>query len=454
MKFIPGKFFNQVFSLLLLLGLSVALAGTAMAQNQYYVNASAGSDSNDGSQARPWKTIQHADAALTVGSGGAIVHVAPGSYSGPITTNKSGTASGRIVYTSDTQWGAKISTMNWTANGSFVTIQGFDGSSASGPNGFAVQANGDSVSVLNNNLHDFDVAGCASAGVLGTKTINPAGGSNPPARASDMVIRGNIIRHGGNYNPTYGNGVINCVEFHGIYDGGIRTIIQDNLISGITGWGIKSDCTSQTVISNNTIFNNGGGISPTEYNDKGFCAVWDYSTVTNNIIVNNGVDSPQGGRYGLNYYHVTGTHNLIANNLVYGNKPADYAHHDSTCSGGTPISGSDANGTAGGCPSSNPKSDPNTSITFTNFQFDGPSAPASSFDPDNYQIKPGSSAVQNGTTSCASSPGVSPCVPGIDFIGVARLAGSSTLDIGAYEQGSTSASTAPAAPTGLTAAVQ
>jgi hypothetical protein len=451
-KFIPAKLFHQTFSFVLLLGVWVALTGTSMAQNQYYVNASAGSDSTDGSQARPWRTIQHADAALALGSGGTTVHVAPGTYSGPITTNKSGTASARIVWLSDTKWGAKITNINWVENGSFVDINGFDGTSPAGPNAFGVQAFGNSVHVLNNNFHDFNVSGCASAGVVGGRSFQAAAGG-PANRTQDMLIQGNIIRHGGNYNPSFGIIAVNCVEFHGIYDGGVRTIIQNNVISGITGWGIKSDCITNTVISNNTIFNNGGGIAPTELNDNGFCAIWDYSTITNNIIVNNGVDTPSGGRYGLNFYHVTGTHNNVSNNLIYGNKPADYAHHDVTCAGGAPISGSDANGTAGGCPSANPKSDASTAVTFTNFQFDGPSAPASNYDPDNYQIKAGSSAIQNGTTNCASSPGVAPCVPTLDILGVPRLLAGATLDIGAYEQGSV-ARGVPSAPTGLTAAVQ
>jgi hypothetical protein len=201
------------------------------------------------------------------------------------------------------------------------------------------------------------------------------------------------------------------------------------------------------------LFNNGGGIALTEYSDAGFVCAWDYNSLTNNIVVNNGTDVPNGGRFGINFYHVTGTHNLVANNLIYGNKPADYAHHDVACAGGTPISGSDANGTAGGCPSTSPKSDPSTSITFVNFQFDGNTAPASNYAADDYQIKAGSSAIQNGTTSCASSPGISPCVPATDFVGVARLTGS-TVDIGAYEQGSSSATAGPVAPTGLTAVVQ
>ncbi|MGC2184113.1 MAG: DUF1565 domain-containing protein [Terriglobales bacterium] len=446
MKFISPKVVHQVFLFFFLLAGSLALAGTAMAQNNYYVNASTGSDSNDGSQARPWKTIQRADSALSLGSGGAIVHVGPGTYSGP-STSKSGTSSARIVFISDTKWKAKIANSSWQAGGDYVDINGFEFTNP-GSGGYAVNiASAKSVHILNNYMHDFNVSGCGPYGII-NETNNPI---------SDSVISGNVIRHAGNYNPTSGPTAVHCVELHGIYSEGKNTIIQNNIISGITGWGIKRNMAPGAcgpgVISNNTVFNNGGGIDLTEDSDAGFVCAWDYNSLTNNVIVNNGVDTPGGGRFGINFYHVTGTHNLVANNLIYGNKPSDYAHHDVACAGGTPISGSDANGTAGGCPSTNPKSDPSSSITFVSFQFDGNTAPASNYNADNYQIKAGSSAIQNGTTSCASSPGISPCVPAVDFVGVARLTGS-TVDIGAYEQGSSSATGVPAAPTGLTAQVQ
>ena len=445
MKFISSKVDNPALLPLLLLGVCLVLNGTSLAQNQYYVNSAAGSDSNDGSQTRPWRTIQHADSALLLGQGGTIVHVAPGTYSGPITTNKAGTASGRLVWLSDTKWGAKVTNANWQINGNYVDLNGFDLTSpGSGGYGVFVGLQTSFVHILNNNMHDFTTGDCGSYGVITDGRANPPG----PNPGGDNWIIGNVVRHAGNYNF----GVYNCVTLHGIYSTGPRDIIQNNIISGITGWAIKRNAYAGAgVISNNTIFNNGGGISPTELSDDGFLAIWDYNTVSNNIIVNNGVDAPNGGRFGIDFYHVTGTHNVVTNNLIYGNKPSDYGHHDVACSGGTPISGSDADGTAGGCPSSSPKSDAGPAVTFTNFQSDTNSTPASNYSVDNYQIKAGSNAIQNGTTNCASSPGLSPCVPTLDIVGVIRLSGS-TLDIGAYEQGTVAG--VPLAPTGLTASVQ
>ena len=55
----------------LLFGLLIFMfpASTAAQVQNYYV-ATTGSDTNDGSQAHPWATINHADSALRVGTAG------------------------------------------------------------------------------------------------------------------------------------------------------------------------------------------------------------------------------------------------------------------------------------------------------------------------------------------------------------------------------------------------
>ena len=214
---------------------------------------------------------------------------------------------------SDTQWKAKIANSSWQAGGDYVDINGFEFTNP-GSGGYAVNiASAKSVHILNNYMHDFNTSGCGSYGII-NETNNPI---------ADSVISGNVIRHAGNY----GAGAVNCVTLQGIYSEGARTIIQNNIISGITGWGIKRNMAPGAcgpgVISNNTVFNNGGGIDLTEHSDAGFVCAWDYNSLTNNIVVNNGTDAAGGGRFGLNFYHVTVTHNLVANNMVYGNKPSD-----------------------------------------------------------------------------------------------------------------------------------
>src|SRR5207248_1738139 len=85
--------------------------GCASGCTNYYITTT-GSDSNSCTQISPCKTINGVDSklggSLPLGSGGTTIHVAAGRYSGPITTNRSGTATARIVWLSDTKWGAKI----------------------------------------------------------------------------------------------------------------------------------------------------------------------------------------------------------------------------------------------------------------------------------------------------------------------------------------------------------
>jgi hypothetical protein len=428
----------------------LVFCGSAWAVNNYYVSTSgSGTACTIGS---PCATITQAHSTLAVGTSGscvaatgwltvtnagACVHVASGTYNDfNIETSKSGGASTRVVYISDTRWGAKLNAPRWQSHGSYVDILGFD-MTGTGSN-FAIAwgpAGGGHQTIQYNYLHDISTSACPQAAVIMAAVAT-----------TDDLINGNVIRHaGGPFGSCTGG-------WHGIYSDGLRTIITNNIISGITGgWAIHAVQIPGTIgpriISNNTLFDNAGGIALNE-NNGSFAGPLDYWTIANNIIVNNGVSGTGTQHYGINFYHVTGTHNFVSNNLIYGNLPADYAHHDSTCTGGTPISGSDANGTAGGCPSTNPKSDANTGITFASFQLDTNNSPAGSYDSTHYKLGSASAGVSGGTTNCAASPGISPCLAIKDFAGDPL---DSPPSIGAY-RGSFSGSV-PNSPSGLGAVV-
>jgi hypothetical protein len=92
----------------------------------YYV-ATTGSDTNAGTQAAPFKTLSKASSVVAAGT---TVHVAPGTYAGGLQTTKSGTATSRIRFVSDTKWGAKIQGSSneflWDVRGNYVDIEGFE----------------------------------------------------------------------------------------------------------------------------------------------------------------------------------------------------------------------------------------------------------------------------------------------------------------------------------------
>ena len=95
-----------------------------------YVSAT-GNDSNDGSQAHPFATLQQAASVVTPGT---TVHVLPGTYTDPVTLTRDGTAQARIIFRSETRWGAKIKTTGsqapWTTRADYIDIVGFDISSS------------------------------------------------------------------------------------------------------------------------------------------------------------------------------------------------------------------------------------------------------------------------------------------------------------------------------------
>jgi len=69
---------------------AVAIGGTAQAQNRYYIDATTGSDANDGRAAdRAWKSLANVD-RLRLAGGDAILLRRGGTWRGQITLKDSG----------------------------------------------------------------------------------------------------------------------------------------------------------------------------------------------------------------------------------------------------------------------------------------------------------------------------------------------------------------------------
>jgi len=280
----------------------------------YYVTP-AGKDGNDGSRLRPWLTIQH---AASIVRPGATVHVAPGNYSGAITTQTSGTPTARIRFVSDQQWSATIRASSvdivWTNFGDYVDIEGFDiaGTTANTCNGIIYYAS--YVRIVGNNVHDVDYDSAAC--IYGSAIIN----HNNRAGHDDDVI-GNVVHDVGNLRRAR-------QLHHGIYHANLRGHIWNNLVYRCEGWSIHLwHAANQVTIANNTIFNNGyGGILIGDGDDAGGFpgpVTNDNTVVSNNIVYRNGLE-PGASGYGIAEYGNTGPHNQYLHNLVYGNGPADW----------------------------------------------------------------------------------------------------------------------------------
>ena len=353
----------------------------------YYVSAS-GNDGNNGSQQSPWATIQH---AANVAAAGATVHVAPGTYSGAITTQTSGTATARIRFLSDTQWGAVIRASSvdiiWTNQGDYVDIEGFDIAGNDGATCYGIINYASYVRIIGNNIHDLSHDTTACVYGSGIDNHNNNGGHD------DDVI-GNVVHDVGDINTTY--------QFHhGIYHANLRGHIWNNLVYRCEGWGIHTwHAANQVTISNNTVFNNNyGGIligDGDDYSPFPGPVVNDYTIVSNNIVYSNGLN-PAASGYGIEEYGLTGTHNQYLNNLVYQNGPADWNLQN----------GNTALGTINATPQ------------FVNYQADGSG---------NYHLQPVSPAIGAGSNLGA---------PTIDMTGASRP--SVSPDLGIYQSNSTPA---------------
>jgi hypothetical protein len=154
---------------------------------------------------------------------------------------------------------------------------------------------------------------------------------------------------------------------------GANIVITNNIVYHVSGgWGISPGGSSgqnsaPIVISNNLVFeNSNGGIGITNGGD--------YSTVTNNIVLNNGVVRGQCGIWTI---YASDNHILEANNDVYGNAGGDY------CSAGTPIQ------------QNNISVDPALGTTFANWKADGSG---------DYHQKAGSPTINNGSSSAGAPP--------------------------------------------------
>ena len=256
-----------------------------------------GSDSNDGSACSPWATIQN---AANNAQPGMTIHVAPGTYTvgSTITSNPAGTATSRIRYISDVQWGAQIVSSAdpiWDNGGAYVDIMGFD-ISGGGASYTGIHTQGNYDRSIGNRIHDFGSTGC----VAGAGVMIGGGATNQSAIA-------NMIYNIGPLPPA----VPGCNLIHGIYVSTAGAIIENNITfnnaaKGIQLWGTPTDC----VVANNTSFHNQDGM--VLGNDGAGGSSLDNSVISNNITYAN-------VRYGLYESGSLGTHNQYLNNLISSN---------------------------------------------------------------------------------------------------------------------------------------
>jgi parallel beta-helix repeat protein len=371
-------------------------AAQALAAGTTLYVATNGADSNPGTAAQPFRTISAAAAAAQPGT---TVSVAPGTYTQPVTSKVSGTASARIRVVSATKWAAKIQTSGqyfiWRNDASYVDIQDFDISAPDAHVG--IENNGSYVRVLGNNVHNIastvTSAGCSSNGGAGIEHGNYSATTNETSS--------NVVHDIGDYqNPL----VANCWTIQGIYDSTPRGIVANNVVYHVEAFGIHLwHAATGNTVANNLVFKNGVGGIQAGAGDSPGGVTFDNATISNNIIL----DNPS---FGIRQSGKLGTNTRFSNNLIWRN--------------GSVLT--QPSGTVTGTLSVDPQ--------FVNYQPGGFAAGG------DYHLRASSPAVNAGTSLGA---------PAVDIDGLSRQ---SAIDIGPYEYGATAPTPTPSPRTSIFAA--
>jgi hypothetical protein len=185
---------------------SVSVAAGPAPGSSFYV-ATTGDDGNPGTQAAPFRTIQH---AIDTVPAGASILVESGVYTELVTITRSGSASAGFIALSAAPGALPI--LDGTGlpvpngqnglvtidNASFVRVKGFEirnyvsHSAALVPIGVFVEGAGDHIEILDNHIHAITTTVTTSAGdALGLAVY----GTKAPASISWLTIDGNELDH-------------------------------------------------------------------------------------------------------------------------------------------------------------------------------------------------------------------------------------------------------------------
>jgi hypothetical protein len=357
-------------------------AGDGTRAGRHYYVAPTGSDANSCSRAAPCFTMARVGRLLAPGD---TAHFAPGTYSwSPQGVSASGTASARITYLSDVKWGARIrgGCPIMKNTGDYVDIVGFD---MTGPSTCAqgLIQDGNYGRIIGNRVHDLPgtegyagiLVDCCKYTLTGNQVI------------------GNVVD---NIGPLGQSNLI-----HGIYMAGPNGVITNNIVTRAAAACIQTfHGPTRLIISNNVVANCGRyGIQINA--DAEIGAKNDYTTVSNNIVVN--VSGNPEYNYGIIEHAGTGRHNVYINNIVYNNSGGNIRLTNGTESG---------------------------TITLTPAQFNALFVNYTGDMHGDYRLRRGAVGIDAGTTRCAA--GVKGCLPATDFAGVRRVRGRAN-DIGAFE---------------------
>jgi hypothetical protein len=272
-----------------------------------------GSDSNAGTEASPWRTLQHAANQVQAGD---TVNVKAGNYVG-FYLDADGTAADRIVFSAEP--GVNITQRNATTpdginleGADYVTIEGF---TVNGMPRTGIRSVLNHHVILRNNRMDSNVMWGILTGFSDDILIegNIASRSQVEhgiyfSNSADRAIIRNNISWGNNANGIHLNGDVS-LGGDGILS---NLLVEGNTIYGngaAGGSGINCDGVQNSIIRNNLIYDtHASGISLYRIDGGGGSS--------GNQVVNNTVIVAADGRWALNIQNGS-TGNTVRNNILY-----------------------------------------------------------------------------------------------------------------------------------------
>ena len=353
------------YSILFLL---LSCAGEAFGQvNSSFYVSTAGNDSNPGTEAAPWRTVQHA--ADIAGAGG-TVNVRGGIYEELVSINASGNASdGFITFRSYPGETAILDAEHFTPAGrqavvtihnqSYVRIEGFEirnfhtAEHHLAPLGISVMGAGSHIELLKNNVHHIQQTfpGRDKPGSGGNGFGIAVYGTDAKVPITDLVIDGNEVHHlktGSSESLVVNGNVTNFRITH--------NVVHDNNNIGIDVIGFERtapdpavDQARDGVVSNNLVYNITSRGNPAYGNDESSDGIYvdggtrilieqnvmhdvdfgielasehkdratSYITARNNLIYHSHTAGVSIGGYAPDRGHTD--HCIMVNNTLYGN---------------------------------------------------------------------------------------------------------------------------------------
>ena len=259
------------------LTLAAAVSAVSAAAGQFYV-ATTGSDSNPGTLAAPFKTLQ---AAVNAASAGSTIIVRDGTY-GPtggsgsmgVTINKAGTAGAPITLQAEHSGAAILdcqltchSYINFASGSAYWAVKGFDIRNGMWSGIFSNSMGAKNIVVQGNVIHNIgNRPDSSSIGIMGIYT---------DAGASGWTIDGNVFHHIGRTSGLTGT------HDHGLYThGSAMTITNNRFYALMNGWHIQTAVGFSGTIANNTFY------GPDPVGNAGQVMLWDANSnlsIRNNI---------------------------------------------------------------------------------------------------------------------------------------------------------------------------